>query len=228
MTTWRVLTWNIHGAGRPNLDVIAKVIDGYAPDVIALQEVRHAQARGLARRLRWRAVWTRKHHPYSPLVWWRTEGLSLMTPHAIGELTSVSISTGVSTWTFRHRVAMAATVTRDSDNLRIGNTHLATRSPDERIAQARRAAAIMGDRRPVVVAGDRNAIDEVELIREFGVRGLVDPGGELSNPSISPTRRLDYVLVPEAADVTARLTPEGGEQWHELSDHLPVLVEFTV
>ncbi|MGZ4673289.1 MAG: endonuclease/exonuclease/phosphatase family protein, partial [Ilumatobacteraceae bacterium] len=103
MTTWRVLTWNLHGAGRPNLDVVAKVIDGYAPDLVALQEVRHAQARGLARRLRWRAVWTRKHHPYSPLVWWRTEGLALLTPHGISELVAGAISTGVSTWTFRHR-----------------------------------------------------------------------------------------------------------------------------
>lgn len=228
MTTWRVLTWNIHGAGRPNLDVVAKVINGYAPDVVALQEVRHAQATGLARRLHWRTVWTRKHHPYSPVVWWRTEGLSLMTPHGITELTSVAISTGVSTWTFRHRVAMVATVARGTDNLRIGNTHLETRSPDERIAQARRSAAIIGDRRPVVVAGDLNAVDESEVIREFGVLGLVDPGGDASNPSIWPTRRLDYVLVPESADVTARLTPEGGERWHQLSDHLPVLVEFII
>ena len=228
MTTWRVLTWNIHGAGRPNLDVLAKVIDGYAPDVAALQEVRHAQARGLARRLRWRAAWARKHYPYSPLVWWRTEGLALLTPRRISEMTTASISTGVSTWTFRHRVTMAATVSGDGDSLRIGNTHLATHGPDERIAQARRVVPIVGDRRPVAVAGDLNGVDEVEVIREFGVLGLVDPGGDPSTPSIAPTRRLDYVLVPSAAKVTARLTPEGGEQWRDLSDHLPVLVEFTV
>jgi endonuclease/exonuclease/phosphatase family metal-dependent hydrolase len=228
MTTWRVLTWNLHGASRPNLDVIAKVIDGYAPDIVALQEVRHAQTRGLARRLQWRAAWTRKHHPYSPLVWWRTEGLALLTPHAIAEMSSASISTGVSTWTFRHRVAMAVTVARGTDHLRVGNTHLATHGPDERIAQARRTVEIVGDRRPVVVAGDLNAVDEVEVIREFATLGLVDPGGEPSSPSISPTTRLDYVLVPEDASVTARLTPEGGEQWRELSDHLPVLVELIV
>jgi endonuclease/exonuclease/phosphatase family metal-dependent hydrolase len=228
MTTWRVLTWNVHGAGRPNLDVIAKVIDGYAPDVVALQEVRHAQTRGLARRLQWRAVWTRKHHPYSPLVWWRSEGLALLTPHALAEMSSAPISSGVSTWTFRHRVAIAVTVARGTDHLRIGNTHLATHGPDERIAQARRTTAIVGGRRPVVVAGDLNAVDEVEVIREFAVLGLVDPGGEPSNPSIGPSTRLDYVLVPEQANVTARLTPEGGEQWRELSDHLPVLVEFIV
>ena len=228
MTTWRVLTWNIHGASRPNLDVVTEVISGYAPDVVALQEVRHAQARGLARRLRWRALWTRKHHPYTPLVWWRTEGLALLTPHGVGEMISASISPRVSTWTHRHRVVMAATVTRHGDLLRIANLHLATHSPDERIAQARRVVPISGERRPVVAAGDLNAIDEVEVIREFGALGLVDPGGEASNPSIAPRNRLDYVLVPESATVTARLTPHGGEQWHALSDHLPVLVEFSV
>ncbi|MGZ4763108.1 MAG: endonuclease/exonuclease/phosphatase family protein, partial [Ilumatobacteraceae bacterium] len=51
MTTWRVLTWNIHGAGRPNLDVISEIIAGYAPDVVALQEVQHRQARRLAHHL---------------------------------------------------------------------------------------------------------------------------------------------------------------------------------
>ncbi len=227
MTTWRVLTWNIHGASRPNLDVVTEVIAGYAPDVVALQEVRHGQARGLARRLRWRVLWTRKHHPYSPLVWWCTEGLALLTPHGVGEMISASISPGVSTWTHRHRVMMAATVARNEGRLRIANMHLATHSPDERIAQVRRVVPIIGERRPAVAAGDLNAVDEVEVIREFGVLGLVDPGGDASNPSIAPRQRLDYVLVPASATVTARLTPQGGPQWHELSDHLPVLVEFT-
>ena len=133
MTTWRVLTWNIQGSHRTNLDVVAEVIAGYKPDVVALQEVRRPQARGLARRLGWRIVWTRKHYPYSPLVWWRAEGLALLTPHAVSDLICVSISPGVSTWTYLHRVAMAATVTRrgaDSDVsspdvLRTVNTHLA-------------------------------------------------------------------------------------------------------
>jgi endonuclease/exonuclease/phosphatase family metal-dependent hydrolase len=57
---------------------------------------------------------------------------------------------------------------------------------------------------------------------------LVDPGGDRTVPSIAPNRRIDYVLVPDTATVTARLTPNGGEQWQALSDHLPVLVEFEV
>lgn len=228
MTTWRVLTWNILGSQHPNLDVITEVIASYAPDVVAMQEVQHRQARGLARRLAWRTVWTRKHYPYSPLVWWRAEGLALLTPHAIGELISVSISPGASTWTYRHRVAMAATLARHGEVLRTVNTHLESHDADDRIAQARRVVPLIGARRPAVVAGDLNAIDELEVIREFGTAGLVDPGGNYSNPSIAPVRRLDYVLVPDSAIVTSRLTAEGGDRWHDLSDHLPVLVEFTI
>lgn len=234
MTTWRVLTWNILGSRRTNLDVIAEVITGYGPDVVALQEVRRPQARGLARRLGWRVVWTRKHYPYSPVVWWRAEGLALLTPHTVSELVCASISPGVSTWTYLHRVAMAATVTRTGgdtsppDVLRIVNTHLASHDADERIAQARRVVQLVGDRIPAVVGGDFNSVDELEVIREFRVIGLVDPGGDYSNPSIAPVQRLDYVLIPESATVTSQSTPDGGERWNDLSDHLPVLVEFSV
>ncbi len=230
MTTWRVLTWNILGSQRPNLDVISEVILGYAPDVVAVQEIRRRQAHALARRLGWKIVWTRKHYPYSPLLWWRAEGLAVVSPDAVSELVTISISPGVSTWTHRHRVAMAATLTRgvDGEALRIVNTHLSSHDADERIEQARRVVALIGDRRPAVVAGDLNAVDEVEVIREFGVAGLVDPGGDYSNPSIAPRQRLDYVLIPESASVTSRLVPTGGEPWQQLSDHLPVLLEFAV
>lgn len=226
--TWRVLTWNLHGAARPNLDVVAEVIDGFAPDVVALQEIMRFQARALARRKAWRVLWTRKHYPFTPLVWWRAEGMALLSHHALGEPVSASISPGVSTWTYRHRVMMAATIARDAERLRVANLHLATTGPDERIAQAARAAALIGDRRPVVVAGDLNASDEVEIVREFGVLDVADRGGDASSPAIAPQRRLDYVLVPAAATVTSRLTPAGGEHWQRLSDHLPVLVEFTL
>jgi endonuclease/exonuclease/phosphatase family metal-dependent hydrolase len=228
MTTWRVLTWNILGSHRPNLEVVAEVILGYSPDVIALQEIRRKQARVLARRLDWRFVWTRKHYPYSPLIWWRAEGLAIATPHKIGEPVSRSISPNVSTWSFRHRVAMAVTVTRNGDVLRLANTHLASHNADERIAQAARVVSMVGERRPAVVAGDFNSSDEVEVLREFRWLDLVDPGGDDTSPAIAPMQRIDYVLVPESANVTSTITPIGGEPWHQLSDHLPVLVEFSV
>jgi endonuclease/exonuclease/phosphatase family metal-dependent hydrolase len=228
MTTWRVLTWNILGRARPNIDDLAAVISNLAPDVVAVQEIQKRQADVLAGALRWRALWTRKHYPYTPLIWWRAEGLAMLTPHGLGDTVTASISPGVSTWTYRRRVAMAATIRRGDDALRVANTHLASHSADERVAQARRTAALVGGTRPAVVAGDLNAANEPEVVREFTALGMVDPGGDFSSPAMAPVQRIDYILVPERGTVTVRQTPEGGEHWNELSDHLPVLIEFSV
>ena len=66
------------------------------------------------------------------------------------------------------------------------------------------------------------------VLRELRAIGLVDHGGDFTNPSIAPMQRIDYVLLPESAIERRTFTPEGGEAWHRLSDHLPVLVEFTL
>ncbi|MCY7298431.1 MAG: hypothetical protein LH616_04385, partial [Ilumatobacteraceae bacterium] len=58
--------------------------------------------------------------------------------------------------------------------------------------------------------------------------GLTDAGGTVGNPSIAPSQRIDFVLLPTAATTLRSHTPEGGELWARLSDHLPVLVEFAV
>ena len=73
-----------------------------------------------------------------------------------------------------------------------------------------------------------NAANEVEVIREFHAIGVRDTGGDFTSPSRTPVRRLDYVLVPKNAKVSAIDTPDGGDKWAALSDHLPVLVEFFV
>ncbi len=225
--TWRILTWNVLGAKDPNLTVVAEVIHGYDADVVALQEVRRNQARALAKRLQFQVCWARKHYPYTPLLWWRAEGLAILSPHPLSSIVKATISPGVSTWTYRHRVMVAATARRGDDSLRLYDTHLASHDADERIAQAARIALrIEGDTgSPVVLAGDLNVKDDaIEVIREF--TGLSDPGGVFTNPSIAPNQRLDYVLVPPNAEVLDRATPDGGDQWHALSDHLPVLLEI--
>ena len=226
---WRILTWNLRGAGRPDLQLVAEVIREHRPDVVALQEVRRAQAATLARLLGWHHTWARKHHPYTPFAWWLSEGLAIMAPGPLSSITRRTISPGVSTWTYRHRIVLAATVDRDDDRLRLYDTHLAAhRHPDERIAQAGRVAALVSEEAAplAVVAGDLNAPGEVEVVREFHPVGLRDPGGGPTNPSIAPRSRLDYVLVPERSRVTEQWESPGGEWWWAISDHVPVVVEF--
>jgi endonuclease/exonuclease/phosphatase family metal-dependent hydrolase len=233
MATWRVLTWNILGQKRPDLLAVARVIAERNPDGVAVQEVRHSQAKTLAKVLGWQLHWARKHYPYSPLVWWLAEGAAILSPHTLSRTMSASLSPRTSTWTYRHRIVTAATISRDhlpGPQLRVYNVHLSTKNIDDRIAQARRVRGIV-DSGPAIatsIAGDLNAANEPDVVRELREAGLDDSGGDVTNPSLSPVQRLDYVLVPRGATVTAVDTPRGGDEWAALSDHLPVLVEFTL
>ncbi len=231
-TVWRVTTWNILGSRRPDVGEIAAVLRGEQPDVVSLQEVRRAQLRRLAKQLGWHYAWARKHYPYTPLLWWRAEGVGIVSPWAVSARMRTTISPGVSTWIYKHRVLLAATITRRDSTLRVFNTHLSSDNADERLAQAKRAAdRVRADTsRCKVLTGDLNTTDdsEIEVLREFRAVGLTDAGGTVTNPSIAPSQRIDYVLLPTAATTLSSLTPEGGEPWARLSDHLPVLVEFSV
>lgn len=224
------MTWNILGAHDPDLAAIADAISEREADVVALQEVRRSQARRLARHLGWRHVWARKHYPYTPLVWWRAEGLAVLSPWSLGQQLRATISPDVSTWTYRHRVLLAATITRRDAALRVFDTHLAGEDVDRRIAQARRVAdRVRADTAALkVVAGDFNTTEgsEVEVLREFRPVDLVDHGGDHTNPSNRPTQRIDHVLLPTSARWISTTTPEGDDLWRRLSDHLPVVVEF--
>lgn len=227
---WRVVTWNLHGSARPDLVLVAAALRELQPDVVALQEVQRRQARALARMLGWRRRWGRKHHPYSPAVWWRTEGHAVLSPHHLAAPRRVSLTPGVTTWRWRHRIVLSVTVRRRSDELRVHCTHLSSDSTDERIEQARRLASVVAaEALPfAVVAGDLNthADDLAEIVREFHVAGLRDPGGDSTCPATVPQERLDMVLVPESSVLRRQHVPDGGDRWAAMSDHLPVLVQF--
>jgi endonuclease/exonuclease/phosphatase family metal-dependent hydrolase len=227
---WRVVTWNLHGSAHPDVELVAEVVEGYAPHVLSLQEVQRRQARRLAKRLGWQRVWARKHHPYGPLVWWRTEGIAVLSPHPMSHVVRITISHGERSWSYRHRVLLAVTVTRPGSAVRVYDTHLASDDTDARITQARRVAEhVVHDSAPIaVVAGDLNTHDHdaVEIVREFHIASLRDAGGDASSPAIAPQQRLDRVMVPDGATVVDQHTPDGGESWARISDHLPVMVEF--
>lgn len=227
---WKVTTWNLHGSARPDIAAVAAAVAAIGPDVLSAQEVRRRQARRLARQLGWHLVWARKHHPYTPLLWWRTEGIAVVTPHPVSHVVRTTISHGASTWTHRHRVLLAVTVTRNDAAIRVYDTHLAAHDTDARITQARRVAEhVVADAAPVpVVAGDLNTHhhDEVEILRELRAAGLEDAGGDSTGPAHAPQQRLDRVLVPASAVVLSSDTPDGDHTWAALSDHLPATVTF--
>lgn len=226
------MTWNILGAQHPDVGEIAAVIREQQPDVVSLQEVQRAQLRRLAKQLGWHYAWARKHYPYSPLLWWRAEGIGILSPWTVSARMRTTISPGVSTWGYKHRVLLAGTVIRRDSALRVFNTHLASHDADERLAQAKRVAdRVRADTSPCkILTGDLNTTgdSEIEVLREFRAVGLFDAGGTVSNPSIAPSQRIDYVLLPAGATTLLSQTPDGGELWARLSDHLPVLVEFAI
>lgn len=231
MPAWRVMTWNLHGSAEPDLALVARVIAGATPDVVALQEVRHRQARRIAGRLGWHAKWVFKHNPYTVLMWWRAEGLAIIAPWPLDDVCHATLSVEERRRSFRRRVAIGATVRRHAgDALRVYDTHLATDSPLTRLGQARRLAEHVAAEAPpaAIIAGDLNAHDEVELLRTFAAVGVVDIGGDDTSPAAAPVQRIDYVLVPANAEVLDRRTPAAGLEWADLSDHLPTLVEFTL
>lgn len=226
---WRIVTWNLRGSASPDLTAVATVVAERSPDVVLLQEVRRRQARDLARILGWNHIWARKHHPYSPAAPWLSEGLAILSRHALIEHHHRSISPGVSSWTYRHRIVLASTVVRGHERMRVYDTHLASgAAADERIAQARRVSdlVIADGAEHRLVGGDLNAPGEREVVREFHSAGLRDPGGGPTNPSIAPRQRLDYVLIPAASRLIEQHEPDGGDEWWAISDHVPVTVEF--
>ncbi len=226
-----MLTWNIQGMKRTDLERIAAVIASESPDVVALQEVRRPQAQKLADRLAMTHCWAQKHHPFRPFFPSWAEGAAVLTPHELTSPGHTRISDASSKRSYRRRIVQCATVTRaDASGYRVYNTHLSPHDlRAERLDEATRIAelaAAFGDTPPAIVAGDLNDAGEPEIIATLpGIEVISAP---LTNPADAPTKALDHVLVPAAADDVSVTAPAGGPEWAALSDHLPVTVRFSL
>lgn len=228
---WCVTTWNVHGSEQPDVESVARAIAVEAPDVVVLQEIREHQADALARSLSMRYSWALKHSPYTRLWRSRSEGMAIMTPHALGAPGHTEISEGQPMRSWRRRIAQWALIGRpDRSMVMAYNLHLSPHEDAEaRWMEARRVREIVasiGDDPLPVVAGDFNDADEPMIVAELpGLEHLVPPP---TNPSEAPHQLLDHVLLPvEAADVAVTV-PAGGSEWAQLSDHLPLTVRFTL
>jgi endonuclease/exonuclease/phosphatase family metal-dependent hydrolase len=228
---WTVLTWNVHGSQRPDVGAIAAAIRAEAPDVVAIQEIRKRQAAALATALQMRFSWSLKHEPYTKVMWWRSEGMAIMTPHLLDAVGHTEISDDQPMRSWRRRIAKWGLVGRpDRSMVMIYNLHLSPHDADDsRRAEAERVGelvASIGADPPPVVAGDFNDAGDPSIIELLpGVEHVAAP---MSNPSEAPSQALDHVLLPADARNVSVSAPDGGELWAAISDHLPVTVRFTL
>lgn len=226
---WTVLTWNVHGSERPNIAKLADAIGFETPDVVVIQEIRKKQASALAAALAFRYSWARKHFPYTRVLWWRAEGMAIMTPHALDAAGHTELSDNERSRSWKRRIAQWALVGRgDSTAFRVYNVHLSPHdSASSRREEAVRLAKVVaehGDVPPAIVAGDFNDSYDSSIIYALpGIEHLVPPD---SSPADEPTQLLDHVLLPVEAEHVSVTVPSGGVDWAELSDHLPVTVRF--
>ena len=228
---WCVLTWNVHGSALPDIASLATAVRNESPDVVVLQEIRRRQADALATALQMKYSWVVKHYPYTKLMWWRAEGMAIMTRHLLDAVGHTEVSDDQPMRSWRRRIAQWGLVGRsDRSMLMIYNLHLSPHDDaDARRAEAARASelvASIGDDPPPVVAGDFNDAGDPSIIEILpGVEHVVP---SMSNPSVAPTQLLDHVLLPETATDVTVAVPSGGADWAAISDHLPVTVRFTL
>ncbi len=245
MPILRLMTWNVHGAARPDPEALAAVIRAARPDVVALQEIRPRQAVAVTGALGWPSpLWSLKHLGYGP-VWWMAEGLALASPLPQGRGRAFTVSATTSPFTFRRRIAQRLELVAAGTRVRCWHTHLASGDdPAERVGQAERLSRLERAEPPleaVVVLGDLNLAEGERLPAPFTDLGLADAwdvaarrvGSDhgCTNPAAAPAQRLDRVLV-RGLTVEEIVVPDpavpGAPPYATLSDHLPVVVSVRV
>lgn len=240
MDTLTVLSWNLLGSEGVDVDLVTAVLERAAPDVVALQEVQRRQCRTIADRLGWSSRWAFKHWPIRA----RPEGLAVLTPHRLGQVTPFVLQ-HAARWSWRRRIAIDATVVRDERPWRLMNVHLSPHDADER--RDRETDRILERSTMVapIVAGDLNDRPGGPAAARFQAAGWRDAWAEVHRDAVDtgdvdagatnwtagaragrpPTQRLDVVFVPPGQRVeAAAVIDQPGARLAEMSDHLPLTV----
>ncbi len=240
----RVLTFNLHhGVGLDgvlDLDRTARVIEGAAVDVVALQEVdRHFGPRsGYVDQAGWLGDRLGLQVAYGPVVDrgpidaaspggpHRQYGIALLSRSPIAQPRSLLLPRPRGG---EQRGLLGAHVEADGVVVRVVCTHLQVRSRTERLAQAREvAASVAASDGPVVLMGDLNARPDAPEIAPL-TDALVDAwataghGDGHTFDAAAPYARIDYVLtspVVVARQVAVLVT--------DASDHRPVVADLAI
>jgi endonuclease/exonuclease/phosphatase family metal-dependent hydrolase len=238
----RITTWNLQGRERPDLAVVAEILDELRSDVVLLQEVQRRQATRLGRRLGWSGIaWRLKHWP----VVIPAEGLAVLATGGVTGVETVVLASRWAFWSSRRRIAVAADVEHGGATVRVVDTHLGAGVGDaERARQAALVVRLAVRATPSVVGGDLNTAPGSPVIEALTAAGHADawevcrgdepgPTNWKSGPRHgAPVQRLDYLLVDPELEVVGISVPRHGEpgfdRFGPISDHLPVTVTLAV
>jgi len=198
---------------------------------VVIQEIRKGQAGSLGAALRMTYSWDHKHNPYTRAMWWRAEGMAILTPHLLDAAGHREISDRQPMRSWRRRIVQWARVRRpDRASVMIYNLHLSPHDDaDARRSEAERVNQIVtaiGEDPPPIVAGDFNDADDPTIIA--ALPGFEHIAPSYTNPSSEPRQLLDHVLLPANATGVSVDVPTGGQDWAAISDHLPVTVRFSL
>jgi len=239
MSDVRVLTWNLQGSKGLDVATVAAVIGASGADAVVLQEVGRRQCRALASTLgmdgRW---WVFKHWSIKGVP----EGGAVITPHRL-IATSSFVLRRAPFWSWRRRVAVEATMSRDGQRFAVLGLHL---SPHGDAEARRREADIVVERATThfpqpIICGDLNEQPGEPGYETIGAAGWLDAWRTVHGAGAEhlgatnwtagerrgrpPTQRLDYVLAPPGWRVESCAIAVDTSRLDDaavLSDHLPV------
>jgi endonuclease/exonuclease/phosphatase family metal-dependent hydrolase len=236
----RALTFNIHHGvgldGVHDLERVARVIEGAAADLAALQEVdRHLSPRsGHLDQAGWLADRLGLDMAYGPVVDLgptaagpdgarRQYGIALLSRLPLHEPRNLLLTRPRGG---EQRGLLGAVVDVDGRALRAFCTHLQHRSRTERLAQATQIAESMAaDSGPLVMMGDLNARPgdpEIAPLTDVldDAWGVAGDGAGFTFDAATPHARIDYILTLDLAVRSAQVLPT------DASDHLAVVAEL--
>lgn len=218
MSELRVLSWNVRSL-RDDIDAIAAVVRGCAPDVMAVQEA--------PRFARWRSKRAALARRCGMLVATadRPGGLVLFTTLR-ATVNQTSFALLPKTPRHHQRAVATATITLAGVPWCVASTHLST-EPTERQRQLPTLLAALPGGAPRVLAGDINEGPAGPVFRSLAAMlqdcfAVAGDGDGSTSPAIEPRRRIDAIFADPAITVVSceAVASPGVER---ASDHRPVL-----
>lgn len=220
----RLMTYNIKHGELSSLDAIASVINGQAPDVVALQEVDFLTNRsGKVDQPARLGQLTGMYYAFQPSLLsydGGQYGLVLLSRYPIRSGQRIALRSAA-----EQRILALFEVELDAQHLiPVGVTHFGTTGSTERSNQAEDVKAALAGKTWALLAGDLNATPSeacigslTQQLSDAWTRG--GSGSGYTQSASFPTKRIDYVMLGSSwtSPLTAKVVSASSQ-----SDHLPV------